>query len=215
MKEAADNGVQSQAQIKSSSPSKLKSRVMMIGIFMVFFGPIFLAMFLYFNLDIWHPAKTMNHGELILPTAPLKLLDLTDNDSGKPVTLDTLKERWTLIYVGEGGCDANCEANLVKVRQLRILLGRDLQRVQYLFLALDASAKDAADRLAQVHPRMMRTHIASGTEDKQLTAFGDNPVGAFYLVDPLGNLVLRYPKDYKARGMLRDLRRLLKVSKIG
>ena len=215
MKEATNHGEHSQARIKSSKPSKLKSRVTMLALFMVFFGPIFLAMFLYSNLNIWSPAETMNHGKLILPTAPLEYLELTENDSGEPVTLATIKDQWTLIYVGKGDCDVDCQANLIKVRQLRILLGRELDRVQYLFLALDESARDSANKLGQEHPRMMRAHVNAGMSDKQSSAFGDNPVGVFYLIDPLGNLVLRYNKDYEAKGMLKDLRRLLKVSKIG
>jgi len=215
MNDATNNAERSQAKIKSSTPSKLKSRVTMVALFMVFFGPIFLAMFLYSNLNIWSPAETMNHGELVLPTAPLEYLDLTDNDSGEPVTLETIKDQWTLIYVGKGDCDKACQANLIKVRQLRILLGRELDRVQYLFLELDESARDAANKLGQEHPRMMRAQVTSGMANKQSSAFGDNPVGVFYLIDPLGNLVLRYKKDYDAKGMLKDLRRLLKVSKIG
>ncbi len=215
MNDATNTGERNQAKIKSSTPGKLKSRVTMLALFMVFFGPIFLAMFLYSHLDIWRPAERMNHGTLILPTAPLEYLDLTDNDSGEPVTLGSIKDQWTLVYVGKGGCDTNCQANLSKVRQLRILLGRDLNRVQYLFLALDESARDAANKLAQEHPRMIRAQVKAGMADKQSSAFGDNPVGIFYLIDPLGNLVLRYKKDYEAKGMLKDLRRLLKVSKIG
>lgn len=215
MNEATNNGERSQAKVKSATPSKFKSRVTMLALFMVFFGPIFLAMFLYSNLNIWSPADTMNHGELILPTAPLEYLDLTDIDSGDPVTLETIKDQWTLIYMGKGDCDTSCQANLIKVRQLRILLGRELDRVQYLFLALDESAREAANKLGQEHPRMVRTQVNSGMSGKQSSAFGDNPVGIFYLIDPLGNLVLRYKKDYDAKGMLKDLRRLLKVSKIG
>lgn len=215
MKEATRRKDQKPTGYKPGVPSKFRSRMTMTGLFMVFFGPIFLAMYLYSNLDIWRPAETMNHGELILPTAPLKYLDLLDNESGKPVTLVTIKDRWMLVYLGKGRCDAECQESLVKVRQLRILLGRDLERVGYLFLALDAKAKEAANKLRKEHPRMMRAHVIQGNEDRQSSAFGDRAAGHFFLIDPLGNLVLRYSKDFEAKGMLRDIRRLLKVSKIG
>jgi len=195
--------------------SKAKSRAKMIALFMVFFGPIFLAMFLYANVDIWKPANTMNHGELILPTAPLRYFELIESVSGKPISLKTIKDKWNLIYVGKGVCDAACQSSLVKVRQLRILLGRELARVQYLFLALDESAEKSVSRLVAEHPRMTRAHVLHGMESKQLSAFGDEAVGHFFLIDPLGNLVLRYKKDFEGKGMLKDIHRLLKISKIG
>jgi cytochrome oxidase Cu insertion factor (SCO1/SenC/PrrC family) len=196
-------------------PSKTKSRTKMIALFMVFFGPIFFAMFLYANLDIWRPANTMNHGELILPTAPLHYFELIEWASGKPISLETIKGKWNLIYVGKGECGADCQANLIKVRQLRILLGRELARVQYLFLALDESAEKSVSRLVAEHPRMTRAHVLHGMGHKQLSAFGDGAVGCFFLIDPLGNLVLRYKKDFEGKGMLKDIHRLLKISKIG
>ncbi len=192
-----------------------RSRLIMIGLFMTFFGPIFLAMFLYSHLDIWHPAKTSNHGELLLPIHPLEMLDLVDDATGKPVTMDSIAGHWTLIFVARGGCDLACQASLFKVRQTRILLGRELRRVQYLFLALDDKASRAAEELADQHPRMTRATVAPQLARRQAAAFGEHPEGNLYLVDPLGNLVLRYGPDAQARGILKDLHRLLRVSKIG
>ena len=192
-----------------------RSRLIMVGLFLTFFGPIFLAMFLYSHLDIWHPAGTANHGELLVPIHPLETLDLVDDETGDPVTMDSIKGRWTLIFVGEGGCDLACEASLFKVRQTRILLGRELRRVRYLFLSLDDKASQAAKAISDQHPRMMRATAAPGLADRQAAAFGEHPQGNLYLIDPLGNLVMRYGSDAKARGILKDLHRLLRVSKIG
>ncbi len=192
-----------------------RSRLTMIGLFLAFFGPIFLAMFLYSHLEIWHPARYSNHGELLSPIHRLEFLDAIDDDTGQPVDLARIKGRWTYVYVGKGGCDLYCQASLFKIRQTRLLLGRELQRVQYLFLALDDAAARAADALADEHPRMMRTRVRQGRAEAQAAALGQHPQGNLYLIDPLGNLVMRYGPDAQARGILKDIHKLLRVSKIG
>ncbi len=187
----------------------------MIAMFLVFFGPIFLAMFLYRNLDLWSQAAPSNYGELMMPIQPLSVFNVTDSRTNEPLSVESLEQHWTLILVAQKGCDLSCEASLFKVRQMRFLLGRELQRVQYLYLALDQASANAGSELAELHPRMVRVFVSPETAAQQSMAFGDDPVGNLYLVDPNGNLVLRYTNEAEVDGMLKDLKQLLKVSKIG
>ena len=83
-----------------------RSRLTMIGLFMTFFGPIFLAMFLYSHLEIWRPAKLSNHGDLLVPVSRLKMLRLTENDTGETVTLDTISPATeSSCACGPSGCN--------------------------------------------------------------------------------------------------------------
>jgi cytochrome oxidase Cu insertion factor (SCO1/SenC/PrrC family) len=151
----------------------------------------------------------------MMPIQPLAMLDAVDNQSKEPIGVTSFEQQWTLVFIGKNGCDLSCEASLFKVRQMRFLLGRELQRVQYMFLALDEASAKAADALAEAHPRMTRATVTPAVAEQQARAFGDNPIGNFYLIDPHGNLVRRYDKEAEVEGILKDLHKLLKVSKIG
>lgn len=212
-----ESAVQAQVELTkmAAKPSrKLRSRMTLVGVFLAFFGPIFIAIFMYSRLDIWQPTPSYNHGELLLPVQPLSMLELASPE-GEAINLASIEGVWFYVYVGEGACGLDCEAGLFKVRQLRALLGRDLQRVQYLYTALDTPAMNSAQGLRPDHPRMSIGQPSSENTAAQTKAFGDGAIGSIYLLDPHGNLVMRYGKDAKSKGMLRDMRRLLKVSKIG
>ena len=101
------------------------------------------------------------------------------------------------------------------MRQARAALGRDLVRVQYLYLALDDLSGSAGEKMQAEHPKMLLGRVAEQDRDQQILAFEEEPQGFVYLLDPLGNLVLRYDDQSTTKGIVKDLKRLLKVSKIG
>ncbi len=191
-----------------------RGRLVLLAVFSAFLGPLLLAVWLYAYLDVWRPARHINHGELLLPTRPLPLLAALD-PRGQPLTLDDLRGRWVWVYVAQGPCDLYCQAQLFKMRQARALLGRDLVRVRTLYLALDEAAARATAWLRPDHPALRIGRVPAGQADAQRSAFGPDAPGHVYLLDPHGNLVLRYGRDSRTRGMLKDIHRLLKVSSIG
>lgn len=200
--------------IDENSDSQQGGRKKLLGVFLVFFGPLALATFLFANLDLWKPETTGNHGELMQPVRPLSVLNL-QTTGGENLTLDDVRGRWTLVFVGRGECDLLCQTDLFKVRQARAALGRDLVRVQYLYMALDDVAWNAA-RITQVeHPKMMLGKVSPSGSRDQAAAFDVHPEGNVYLLDPNGNLVLRYDDTATTKGIIKDLKRLLRVSKIG
>ena len=132
-----------------------------------------------------------------------------------------LQGKWTLLYIDETGCDEVCRNNLYKMRQVRIAQNENMNRVQTLFL-LNANTipDELAGFLAQEH-RDMAVALPSAAQAAAIEPqfrVDETPVRQarrVYIVDPLGNLMMYYEPDADARGMLKDLQKLLKYSKIG
>jgi cytochrome oxidase Cu insertion factor (SCO1/SenC/PrrC family) len=147
-----------------------------------------------------------NYGAL-LPTAPIPGIEGTRPD-GSPFRFDELRGRWVLLAQGRGNCDAGCERRLYATRQARTMQGKEQDRVVRVFLQ-EGDAAPSAALLAQ-HPGLVVVRVPASVAAQ----LPDN-AGSLYLVDPLGNLVLRYPDDPDIKGIARDLTRLLQASRIG
>jgi hypothetical protein len=117
-----------------------------------------------------------------------------------------------LLAVDSGQCDAACQAKLLRIRQLRLMQGKDMDRIERVWLVTDGRAPD---------PDLMRLHQGARLLDARaedllaLLPHQERPGDFIYLIDPLGNLMMRYPRDADPQGMKKDLERLLKVSRVG
>jgi hypothetical protein len=167
----------------------------------------FVASYLVYYLS--PPQSRMNYGELIdprpFPAAPLARLD------GSRFSLAELKGRWVMLQVDAGACAEPCRRKLYQMRQVRLTQGREMGRIERLWLVRDDSPVDPAllsDYSGTHVVRAGRTAIAA------LPAVRD-AADHVYLIDPLGNLMLRFPKDADPSRMKKDLERLLKVSNTG
>ncbi len=147
-----------------------------------------------------------NYGTL-LPTAPVTGIEGTRPDGSK-FRLEDLRGRWVLVAHGRGDCDAVCEHKLYATRQARTMQGKEQDRVVRAWLVL-GDAEPPAALLAQ-HPGLVVVRVPESVPAR--FPGGADPL---YLVDPLGNLVLRYPDDPDIKGIAKDLTRLLKASRIG
>ena len=147
-----------------------------------------------------------NYGTL-LPTAPVPAIQGTRLD-GLPFRLEDLRGRWVLLAVGAGDCDAACERKLYATRQARTMQGKEQERIVRAWLVVGDAAPPAA-LLAQ-HPGLVVARVADTAP-----AMLPGGAGALYLIDPLGNVVLRYGEDPDIKGIANDLTRLLKASRIG
>jgi len=191
----------------------------MVGLFAVFFGPLFFAMWLFYVPNSWMSSKTQNHGTLIEPAQPLEKFELASVD-GDAWSHEQFSGKWTLLYIGDETCDLYCEAGLFKMRQVRLTLGRDSERVQRKYLGLTKGLNKQQDRqeIEKIFSKYHRMKVAwfdKQVVDKSLPQFKEFPVHQIYIIDPLGNLMMWYSKDATSKGMKKDLKRLLKVSKIG
>lgn len=162
---------------------------------------------------------TRNYGELITPARPLKETTLKTPD-GEDLPLSELKGKWTLVILGPAGCDEICRENLYETRQIRLAVGKDMQRVQRLWLVNDVRSVKESDWLEEQHPDLL---VASEGEKKGefIAQFAlpevPDPLAAqrVYILDPIGNLVISYPPEEAPEHILKDFKRLLFVSQIG
>ena len=151
------------------------------------------------------------HGMLAQPPLPLGEMELpAGGDAGVEAQL---AGRWSLLYLHKGACEQACKDALTRMRQVRLALGKDADRLQRVFVPLDSAARGAG--LAQSFTGMaIVPQDAPGRHDL-VQRIGARQPGEVLLVDPLGNLVLSYPPEIEADGLFRDTRHLLKLSKIG
>ena len=189
-------------------------RRVLIGMALLFFAPLGLAFYLYYG-PAWHPGGRVNSGVLIEPARPLPALALPLLGSGNTAP-NFLRGRWTLLLVESGPCAAACRARLYDTRQVRLALDRDMQRVQRAFIT---GGGGDAEFLRRQHPDLIVIRASAAAADLLALLPGEDTNAAsaprVYLVDPLGNLMMFYAGGVKPKGMLDDLKRLLRLSSIG
>ena len=158
----------------------------------------------------YQPDGRVNYGELMadkqLPDATLKLTD------GKVFALSQLRGKWLFVTVDDAVCDAYCEKKLWQIRQVRKTQGKYPERIERVWLITGGGQPVA--RLRSEFEGTWLVDTAGSTVLEALPHAGARS-DHIYLVDPLGNLVLRYPRDADPSRMKKDLDRLLRVSRIG
>ncbi len=173
----------------------------------VFAAPLLGA---YWTYKHWRPAATMNYGELISPKQLSEAkLTLTD---GTPYVPASARGKWLLLIVDSGECASTCEHKLYLLRQLRLALGKHQDRIERAWL-VDDRVKPRPALIAE-YPGTWLVDAADSDLLRQLDA-QTSPRDYLYLVDPLGNLMMRYSKEPDPRRVLNDLNRLMKVSQVG
>jgi hypothetical protein len=142
----------------------------------------------------WGTGQRANYGELLKP---------------RPIAgaLAPLRGKWVLVTADDAACSPACERKLYIVRQVRKAQGKEMERLDRLWLLTDAG-KPRAELVAALDGG----HIASA--DAELLKALPNTAD-IYLVDPLGNLMMRFPAEADPSKMIKDLQRLLKYSSFG
>jgi len=159
---------------------------------------------------VWRPEHRVNHGELIA-THALPSAQLTDL-AGKTFSSDVLHGKWLLVTIQPPSCGQGCQRSLYHIRQVRLTQGQNMSRIGRLWLLSGAGVPDP--RLLAEHPGLL---VARAQDPAWLASFpakGEQSAH-IYLIDPLGNVVLRYDENVDPKGMIKDLTRLLNVSRIG
>lgn len=177
---------------------------------LLFLGPLAAAWYFYFAGEGWRPGASVNHGHLIDPVVPLQLAG-----SDK---LINLRGQWLILVNAGESCDQACVAVLDKVRRVRLALRDKAPRVGRLLL--HGGTLSDTDAMREQRPGLQTMALETDVGralGQQLAALlparAGNPV--VFIVDPLGNAVLVFTPDFAMRGMLADLKRLLKLSRIG
>jgi hypothetical protein len=186
--------------LKNENPEKRRSGRAKLALLALFFLLPVGASYLIWWLDL-APGTAGNYGTLLAP-----------RQAALPPA-DELKGKWVLVQFDGGACDAWCERKLYFMRQVRRAQGKEMQRVARLWLLTDA--KQPSPELLKV---IEGTVVAPrGQIDAANGAFPiDSPVtDHVYLVDPLGNLMMRFPRDPDPSRVIKDIQRLLRASSFG
>ncbi len=194
------------------------ARFKLFLIFAIFIGPLIGAYIWYQGLDKdYRPESMSNHGKLLLPTTPLQNFAGTGLE-GNPVGLNTLKGRWTLLYALRKPCDEACRKVLYNMHQVRLALGREMSRMQrLLMLQPDYLNEQQTGEIRHDEGLLTLLYRPNGLFQQLAPQFDRHqlPPDSILLVDPNGNLVMAFPPELDPRMMLKDLKKLLKLSKIG
>ena len=170
-------------------------------------APVTASYLIYY---FWPPGRTVNYGELIEPRPlPDPQLALAD---GVAFRLSQLKGKWVLASLDSGRCDERCERKLLYMRQLRLTQGKEMERVERAWLITDG-IPPRADAVAPHAGTWLVRAAGSGLLERFPAPAA--PTEHIYLIDPLGNLMMRFPRDPEPARMIKDLSRLLKASRIG
>jgi hypothetical protein len=206
-----------------------RQRRILIGVGLIFFAPLALSFYLYYGRS-WHPGGRVNAGELIDPARPLPSLALPLAGGGASRAAGAnaaagssgetnpqfLKGKWTFLYIQHGRCDDECRRHLYDTRQVRLALDREMNRVQRVFIG-DGDCCDWTE-IRAAHPDLISIR-ASAADDPLLALLPvrEDAVNSqrIYLIDPLGNAMMFYAPAVKSKGMLEDMKRLLRLSSIG
>ncbi len=190
-----------------TAPVRTTGRTQLVLVACAFLGPLAVAAWLYFQGGGLAPSARSNHGALLEP-----IVNLADASPASAIA-EAVGDAWLLVYTNPSACDTECERALYTLRQSRLMLGRDMQRLERLFLHGDSPP----DRvfLAAEHAGL-RT-----MQDAELDALLNNKrpaalqAGGYFLIDPLGNLVMYFRPEIDPAEMVGDIKHLLKLSRIG
>lgn len=184
-----------------------KSRRMLLLIGAVCLAPFVLSFAVYYLVQ---PSGRVNYGTLLeakpVPRTALQL------DGGVPFLFRQLEGKWLYVIIDDAACDAYCEKKLWQIRQVRKTQGKYPERIERVWLVTGGGRP--AERLRQ---EFDGTWMVKAAGSAALNAFpaAHDASDHVWLVDPLGNIILRYPRDADPTRMRKDLERLLKVSRIG
>jgi cytochrome oxidase Cu insertion factor (SCO1/SenC/PrrC family) len=202
-----------------AEPSIKRSRAMLLLLAALFLLPLVSAFVLYYSDAAgWRPSGRTNRGELIEPPRPLPAVVLLDA-ADQQLDAQLLRGKWTLAYVGDGACDARCSEALTLMRQTWLALGKESDRVQRVFFVTSGCCN--VDYLRNAHAGLITARLDEASDREFLALFpgtGTTPAsraGRIYIIDPLGNLMMSYAREAPPKGLLEDLKKLLKLSRIG
>lgn len=168
----------------------------------------------YLSYYVIKPTGRTNYGALLDPRAyPIPALGSATLD-GKPVGLDAYKGKWIMLQVNDADCQSPCKKKLYDMRQLRLAQGKEMNRIERVWLITDDKPLETlvmreydGTRMLRVKPDALRAWLPVEP--------GTTVTDHIYMIDPLGNLMMRFPKDADPNKIKKDLGKLLRASSIG
>ena len=183
-------------------------RIKMVLLMLVAASPVILSYFTYYVI---RPEGRQNYGELIEPLRPIPAELMGVDAQGQALELTALKNQWLFLSVGDSQCDERCQNHLYLQRQIREGLGKEKDRLDWVWLRTGSPELSEMLQLATsqaVVLHMQEHDIASWLEPAPGYELADH----LFVVDPMGNWMMRFPAQADPRQMRRDINRLLRAS---
>ena len=186
------------------------ARLKLLGVLLVCAAPVIASYLAYYVLP---PSGRTNYGTLIEPQRPVPELRVAGLD-GAPARFAALRGQWVLLHADAGACGEPCAAKLHALRQQRTMTGKNRDRIERAWLVTDAAVPS---------PALLREYegtVVLRADPAELAALlpvepGRRIEDYLYVVDPLGNLMMRFEADGDPARIRKDIARLLKASRIG
>jgi hypothetical protein len=168
----------------------------------------------YFTYYVIKPEGRTNYGTLLDPrNFPMPQLGASTLD-GKPIALDAYKGKWLMLQVDAADCQESCKTKLLDMRQLRLMQGREMDRIERVWLITDDKPVDTILMREYDGTRMLRAKRDALNSWLPVEP-GSTVADHIYVIDPVGNLMLRFPKNPDPYKMKKDIYKLLTASSIG
>lgn len=192
--------------------SALSGRLKLLAILVLCSFPVVVAYFVFYVI---HPQGEARFGELLTPVHPVPNAQAT-RLSGGQLPLSSLKAQWLLVKVDGGACEQDCQKQLYTLRQFRLMLGQNMNRLDWLWLVNDQIAVDPKLAASLEHDKATVLRVEAATLKNWLpTPLGKSQQDFIYVVDPMGNTMMRFPSmldSAAAAKAKRDMEHLLRAS---
>jgi hypothetical protein len=201
----------------SDAKTLRRNRIQLLLIFGLFLIPPVGAWMAWKYVGEHGVGATTNTGVLVSPARPLDTAGLEWGGEGEPRQA-VLQGRWTYVIFAPGGCDERCQQQLYLTRQIRLAMSKDVRRVQRLLVLNDMPSAALMTQLESDHVDLewaVRGTTETGFAEHFSGETFDSSGAQYFLVDPLGNLMMYYDLSSPTKGMMKDLQKLLKTSQIG
>ncbi len=168
----------------------------------------------YLAYYVFPPASRTNFGTLIEPQRPVRDFPAMDLLAGGPYRISALRGQWVLVQVDTGACAKACTDKLYALRQQRTMTGKERDRVERLWLVTDATRPEPAT-LRDYDGTLVVAAARPELEALLPVEPGRRMEDYLFLIDPMGNLMMRFPADGDPARIRKDIGRLLKASRVG
>jgi cytochrome oxidase Cu insertion factor (SCO1/SenC/PrrC family) len=188
-----------------------KSRLKLISIALLFVMPVIYAWYLVFFTNFKTHSKGVEHGLLINPIIQVGDFELVEPISHK---IYQLIGKWTLVSLVENKCEKVCEFQLYSLRQIWLALGKDSNKIQRLAIVKNNNFISYEQiKLSQGQLLLKDDKDLKARLNSRLKSYSGFENDSIYLIDPYGNLMMQYRKGTNPSGIIKDLERLIRISK--
>jgi len=187
-----------------------RARIKLLLIVLACAAPVIASYFTYYVI---RPEGRINYADLIEPQRPVGAFPV-QGPAGEAGTFEQFRGKWLLVTAAPANCPEDCRDRLYQMRQVRLMTGRERDRVQRVWLVTDPGtpppsvlAEHDGLQWLRVDPEALANAFPAGSDTAATRHV--------FIVDPLGNLMMRFPVAADPARMKKDLSKLLRASRIG